>query len=154
MSDGSWSRVKAIYRSGAYPCTGKQSMHRQHRAEWLGKISEPGVRRRAGVLLPAARCAKVIAAGSSARTAGGKQETAGMEKRSAQIPFDRSDPGGRVAGIRRPAPVSQQATAVGLRRSGIETTAVCRSPLRRRAVQRSKKPRIDRGLNQNLQITI
>jgi transposase len=41
------SRVKAIYRSWAIPCTGKQVYARGHRAEWLGKINEPGVRRRA-----------------------------------------------------------------------------------------------------------
>jgi transposase len=41
------SRVKAIYRSWAIPCTGKQVYASRHRAEWLGKINEPGVRRRA-----------------------------------------------------------------------------------------------------------
>ena len=41
------TRVKALYRSWAIPCTGKQVYAPQHRAEWLGKISEPGVRRRA-----------------------------------------------------------------------------------------------------------
>jgi transposase len=41
------SRVKALYRSWAIPCTGKQVYASRHRAEWLGKISEPGVRRRA-----------------------------------------------------------------------------------------------------------
>src|SRR5690349_14535154 len=41
------TRVKAIYRSWAIPCTGKQVYAPRHRAEWLGKISEPGVRRRA-----------------------------------------------------------------------------------------------------------
>src|SRR6202165_6356564 len=41
------SRVKAIYRSWAIPCTGKQVYARRHRAEWLAKITEPGVRRRA-----------------------------------------------------------------------------------------------------------
>jgi transposase len=41
------SRVKAIYRSWAIPCTGKQVYAPQHRAEWLAKITEPGVRRRA-----------------------------------------------------------------------------------------------------------
>src|SRR5258708_7796455 len=43
------SRVKAIYRSCAIPCTGKQVYAPRHRAEWLGKIGEPGVRRRGGV---------------------------------------------------------------------------------------------------------
>ena len=41
------TRVKAIYRSWAIPCTGKQVYAPRHRAQWLGKISEPGVRRRA-----------------------------------------------------------------------------------------------------------
>ena len=41
------SRVKAIYRSWAIPCNGKQVYAPRHRAEWLGKIAEPGVRRRA-----------------------------------------------------------------------------------------------------------
>ena len=41
------SRVKAIYRSWAIPCTGKQVYARCHRAEWLSKINEPGVRRSA-----------------------------------------------------------------------------------------------------------
>ncbi len=41
------TRVKAIYRSWAIPCTGKQVYAACHRAEWLAKIHEPGVRRRA-----------------------------------------------------------------------------------------------------------
>src|SRR5260370_6485159 len=41
------SRVKAIYRSWAIPCTGKPVYAPRHRAQWLGKIGEPGVRRRA-----------------------------------------------------------------------------------------------------------
>ena len=41
------SRVKAIYRSWAIPYTGKQVYARRHRAEWIEKIREPGVRRRA-----------------------------------------------------------------------------------------------------------
>ena len=41
------TRVKAIYRSWAIPCSGKQVYAPRHRATWLGKISEAGVRRRA-----------------------------------------------------------------------------------------------------------
>jgi transposase len=41
------TRVKALYRSWAIPCSGKQVYASRHRAEWLGKIREPGVRRRA-----------------------------------------------------------------------------------------------------------
>jgi transposase len=40
-------RLKAIYRSWAIPCAGEQVYAPRHRAEWLAKISEPGVRRRA-----------------------------------------------------------------------------------------------------------
>jgi transposase len=41
------SRVKAMYRSWAIPCSGKQVYGSRYRAEWLAKIHEPGVRRRA-----------------------------------------------------------------------------------------------------------
>jgi len=41
------SRLKAIYRSWAIPCAGRQVYAPHYRAEWLAKISEAGVRRRA-----------------------------------------------------------------------------------------------------------
>ena len=41
------SRLKAIYRSWGIPCTGKQVYAPRYRAEWLAKITEAGVRRRA-----------------------------------------------------------------------------------------------------------
>jgi transposase len=41
------SRLKAIYRSWGIPCAGKQIYALRYRAEWLGKIAEAGVRRRA-----------------------------------------------------------------------------------------------------------
>jgi transposase len=41
------SRLKAIYRSWGIPCTGKQVYALRYRAEWLTKIAEAGVRRRA-----------------------------------------------------------------------------------------------------------
>jgi len=41
------SRLKAIYRSWAIPCAGQQVYAPRFRAEWLAKISEAGVRRRA-----------------------------------------------------------------------------------------------------------
>jgi transposase len=43
------SRVKAIYRSWGIACTGKQVYAPRHRGEWLAKITEAGVRRRAEV---------------------------------------------------------------------------------------------------------
>ena len=41
------TRIKALYRSWAIPCSGAAVYARRHRAEWLAKIAEPGVRRRA-----------------------------------------------------------------------------------------------------------
>jgi transposase len=41
------TRVKAIYRSWGIRCSGTQVYSARHRAEWLEKIREPGVRRRA-----------------------------------------------------------------------------------------------------------
>lgn len=41
------TRIKAIYRSWGIPCAGQQVYGLRHRAEWLAKLSEAGVRRRA-----------------------------------------------------------------------------------------------------------
>jgi transposase len=41
------TRLKAVYRSWAIPCAGKQVYALRYRPEWLGKIAEAGVRRRA-----------------------------------------------------------------------------------------------------------
>ena len=41
------NRIKALYRSWAIPCAGQRVYDSRHRSEWLGKLSEPGVRRRA-----------------------------------------------------------------------------------------------------------
>jgi transposase len=41
------NRLKALYRSWAIPCTGSEVYAPRYRAEWLAKISEAGVRRRA-----------------------------------------------------------------------------------------------------------
>ena len=41
------NRIKALYRSWAIPCAGANVYAARHRAEWLAKIAEPGVRLRA-----------------------------------------------------------------------------------------------------------
>src|SRR6202158_1459286 len=41
------NRLKALYRSWAIPCAGRDVYYTRHRAEWLAKIREAGVRRRA-----------------------------------------------------------------------------------------------------------
>jgi hypothetical protein len=41
------TRIKALYRSWAIPCSGATVYAPRHRAEWLAKLAEPGVRLRA-----------------------------------------------------------------------------------------------------------
>jgi transposase len=41
------NRIKALYRSWGIPCSGAGVYAPRHRAEWLAKIVEPGVRVRA-----------------------------------------------------------------------------------------------------------
>jgi transposase len=41
------NRLKAMYRSWAIPCAGRDVYYTRHRAAWLSKIREAGVRRRA-----------------------------------------------------------------------------------------------------------
>src|SRR5690349_14636484 len=41
------NRLKALYRSWAIPCAGRDVYYRRHRSEWLDKIPEAGTRRRA-----------------------------------------------------------------------------------------------------------
>jgi transposase len=133
------SRVKAIYRSWAIPCTGKQVYGLRHRAEWLGKISEPGVHRRCRVLLPAAGCAESVASGSAERSARGEQEAEGLET-ALPDSLDRSDPGGGVAGHPAdPAPLPHQATAVDLQRFRRRGAQQRRSPGCEGQLQRKKK---------------
>src|SRR6266700_4805677 len=44
------NRIKSVYRSWAIPCAGTSVYTRRHRAEWLAKLVEPGVRTRAECL--------------------------------------------------------------------------------------------------------
>ena len=41
------NRIKSVYRSWAIPCAGTSVYSRRHRADWLAKLVEPGVRIRA-----------------------------------------------------------------------------------------------------------
>ena len=63
-------RLKAIYRSWAIPCAGQQVYAPRHRAAWLEKIIEAGVRRRTEMRHrpPAARRAAAFAPASAAES--------------------------------------------------------------------------------------
>ena len=98
------TRVKAIYRSWAIPCTGKQVYAAPLivRSGW-GRSTEPGVRRRAEFYyqqLDALRVLRQQVRGDL--LAESKKQQAW--KRLCQIPFDGSDPGRRVVGHRADTP--------------------------------------------------
>ncbi len=61
--------------AGPFPVRGQPCMRPRHRAEWLAKIVEPGVRLRAERLYQQLDALRAFAAGSATRSAGGEPET-------------------------------------------------------------------------------
>ena len=109
-------RVKAIYRSWGIPCTGKQVYAARYRAEWLGKIQEAGVRRRAEFYYQQFDALRVLAPGSAARAVGRGSE-AGRLEIVTRDSIHRPDPGGSADRFDPDAaPVPYQAAALGLQR--------------------------------------
>ena len=68
------NRLKAIYRSWAIPCAGRDVYYTRHRRAWLGKIPEAGTRRRAEQLYQQLEYAAALAPASPTRTAGGESQ--------------------------------------------------------------------------------
>ena len=115
------NRLKAIYRSWAIPCAGQRVYAPRYRAEWLAKITEPGVRRRAEILLSTARRVAGFASGSATRSVGGEPETSGHEI-AAPDSLDWPDP--RRSADRSDsdtASLSHQAATLGLQRLALKT---------------------------------
>ena len=143
------TRVKALYRSWAIPCTGKQVYAPQHRAEWLGKISEPGVRRRAEFYY------QQLDALRSLRQQVRRELLAESKKHQAwkrlcQIPSIGPIRAAVLLGIlqtpHRFRTKRQLWTFGGL---GIETSSSADHRYVEGQLQRSKKPALIRGLNKN-----
>jgi transposase len=104
----SMNRIKALYRSWAIPCSGSTVYAPRHRAEWLAKIEQPGVRIRAELA--------TAASASPMRTPGGEPQACGGAVTSPDS-FHRSDSFGFA---RSPAAdtasFSYQAATLGLQR--------------------------------------
>ena len=114
------NRLKAIYRGWGIACAGQQVYAPRYRAEWLAKITEAGVRRRAETLLSAVRCFSCFAPGSAPRAIGGIPETSGHEIAAADS-LDRPDPRRFVDRSDADTPsLPYPAAAVGLLRTGTE----------------------------------
>jgi hypothetical protein len=142
------TRVKAIYRSWAIPCTGKQVYARCHRTEWLGKINEPGVRRRAEFYYQQLDALRVLRQ-EARRDLLAESKKHKAWKRLCGIP---SDPCGGVARHSAdPASLSQQAAAVELRRFSDRDAQQRRSPQCRWATATIQEERLGAGPQPQLQ---
>jgi len=127
------NRVKALYRSWSIPCAGPSLYAPRHHAEWLSKITEAGVRRRAEWFYQQLDGLQRL--GQAARhdlLAESRQHDAA--KLLCQIPLYRCDSGGCVDRTDPDAsPVSHPATTVGVQRFGFGDAQQWRIPLRARS---------------------
>jgi transposase len=89
------NRLKALYRSWGIPCGGNEVYAPCHRSEWLGRIREAGVRRRAEHSYQETGCLTSVAPAGTPGSVAGKQEAPGMETASSDS-WDRPDPRGLV----------------------------------------------------------
>src|SRR6202161_4511305 len=143
------TRVKAIYRSWAIPCTGKQVYAPRRRAEWLGKIGEPGVRRRAEFYYQQLDALRTVRQEVRRELlAEGKKHKAW--KRLCQIPSIGPIRSAELLGIlqtpHRFRTKRQLWTYGGL---GIETSSSADHHVVKGQLERKKKPVEIRGLNRN-----
>ena len=123
------SRVKAIYRSWAIPCTGKQVYAPRHRVEWLGKISEAGVRRRAEFYYQQLDALRALRQEVRRDLLAESKKHQACGKLALRDPVDWYDPGGRVAWrSAHPAPFPNQAAAMDVQRIVHRDTKQRRSP--------------------------
>jgi hypothetical protein len=88
-------RLKAIYRSWAIPCGGQQVYSPRHRAEWLGKITEASVRRRAELYYQQLDALRGLTPTSQERAAGRRPEAQNHQVASPDS-FHRPDSVGSV----------------------------------------------------------
>jgi transposase len=120
-----------------------------HRAEWLGKITEAGVRRRGEFYYQQTRCVDVVTPGSAARSVSREQETQSVET-ALPDPVDRPIRAALLIAIlqtpHRFRTKRQLQTYSGF---GIETHSSADHRYVEGQLQRSKKPVSLRGLNRN-----
>jgi transposase len=143
------TRVKAIYRSWAIPCSGKQVYSSRHRTEWLGKINEPGVRQRADFYYQQLDALRSLRQGVRRELlAESKKDKAW--KRLCEIPSIGPIRAGVLLGIlqtpHRFRTKRQLWTYSGL---GIEVHSSADHEVANGQLRRKKKPAEIRGLNEN-----
>ena len=144
------TRVKAIYRSWGIACTGKQVYAPRHRAEWLAKITEVGVLRRAEFYY------QQLDALRSLRHEVRRDLLAESKKHKAtkllcQIPsIGPIRAALLIATDSDTAPLPHQATVLEIQRLGHRNAQQCRLPVRFKGqLQKVKKQVSVRGLNRD-----
>ena len=142
------NRLKALYRSWAIPCAGTQVYAPRYRSEWLSKIREAGVRRRAELYyqqLDALRlCAK-----KRGRICWPRQETP-CDEIAAPDSLYRSASGGSIGGVDADASsVPHQAATVDLQRAGVGDPRQRTIPCREGTATTFQETHQLRGLNDN-----
>lgn len=122
------NRLKAVYRSWAIPCAGKLVYAPRHRAEWVQKLPEAGVRRRAerlyqqlDVLQSLRQAARQELLAESRKTPCDWLATRdSLHRPDSGCSADRSDPDATS--------LPHQAATLGLLRSGLGDANQCRVP--------------------------
>src|SRR5215469_18218918 len=143
------SRLKAIYRGWAIPCAGEQVYAPRYRAEWLAKISEAGVRRRAELYYVQFDTLAALRQGVRRELLAESRKHPATKLRR-QIPPDRPHPRRSVGRTDPDAqPLSHQASAVGLLWHVTEDLLQWGYRLVSGELKRSKKVLAVRGLNLN-----
>jgi transposase len=143
------NRLKAVYRSWAIPCAGTQVYAPRHRAKWLAKITEAGVRRRAELYYQQLDALRLV------RQQARKELLAEARKHNA-TKLLRQIPG--IGPLRAAHLVALMQTPHRFRTKrqlwnysglGLETHDSAQYRIVEGQVQRSKKPQQLRGLNDN-----
>ena len=126
------SRIKAVYRSWAIPCAGPAVYRPRHRAEWLAKIVEPGVRLRAERLYQQLDALEPLRQGARRDLLAESRKSGG--EITAPDSLSGSDSLGIAGGAARDAAsFSHQATTMGLQRIRARDSRQRRIPLCERA---------------------
>ena len=110
------NRIKSVYRSWAIPCAGTSVYSRRHRAEWLAKLEEPGVRIRAEHLYEQLDCLQPVRQAARHELFAGKSQACGSEIASPDS-CDRSNSLRPAGGLAADTPsLPHQAPALGIQR--------------------------------------
>jgi len=145
------NRLKAVYRSWAIPCAGRDVYYTRHRAQWLAKIREAGGAASGRTTLGATRHVATLASASAAGTISGKSEAC-HHRQAATDSLSRTDSIGAGGGTDPDsASFPYQATTVGLQRTGLGDPHQCGISLGRRSSTAFKKTAFHPGLEQGPQ---